>query len=108
MQSSIINNIDQQTIPLLKYNPVINVLAPITIIDENLRRIMEETIMLEWKKNKINLSINRAPKKIVKNNEISIHLKEVPEISSDINTQVNISLKDETSLKHYEKSGIEI
>lgn len=81
---------------------------PLFFIDENLQRILAKAMLIEERKTRINLSLNSNPKKIIDSSKISFQIKEIPEVTNETSTQINISLNDENSLKFFIEEGINV
>ncbi len=109
MNNLLINKIDNQTINNpYNYVRIIEPFNQMFFIEENLQRILARYMQIEQQKNRINLSLNFSPKKILSTNTISFKILENTPINSDTQTNVNISLTEESSLKFYVEEGVSV
>ncbi|MDD4527745.1 MAG: hypothetical protein PHF25_06920 [Candidatus Margulisbacteria bacterium] len=109
MENLLINKIDQQ-ISLYPYNytQIISPLKQFFFLDEQLQKILEKAMMIENRKDRINLSLNMSPKKIITDHTISVKIQETADISNNSALNVNISLNDDSSLKFFIEEGVSI
>jgi hypothetical protein len=109
MNNLLINKIDNQPINNpYNYVRIIEPFNQMFFIEENLQRILARYMQIEQQKNRINLSLNFSPKKILSTNTISFKILENTPINSDTQTNVNISLTEESSLKFYVEEGVSV
>lgn len=78
----------------------------IFFIDENLQKILAKTMLIEERKNRINLSLNSNPKKIIDSSKISFQIKEIPKVTNE--AKIDVSLNDERSLEFFIEEGINV
>ena len=108
MENILINKTEQQNTNAYIFARIIEPFKPLFIIDENLQRLLAKSMLIEDQKHRINVSLTMLPKKILRTNTINFRIKENIPISRDTNTNVNIALSDDSSLKFYVVEGINI
>ncbi len=108
METLFINKIEQNSFYPLAISQLSTTFKPVLYFDEYLQRIIAKAMQQEDKKQRINLSLNFFPKKIANTHKVDLNIKESPVISDDMNTQVNVSINDENSLKYFLPEGVAV